>query len=151
MKKVAICLSLLFPSVGFACPSIEGTWVSSLEKFESFNQQWANVEDKPWSFMIQTQGREIISYRDNAEMVIDSPETELEVGDKTITRPSSLERVPFSLLGCTENSVALQYERYGKKEISQLHFENDDLYWVYMGAAGADGNSHIREYYSRQK
>lgn len=151
MKRVLMCLSLMIPSVGYCCPLLDGTWTSSKEKFESFNKQWANVEDKAWSFMIQTQGIEVINFNGKNEMNVHSPEIELKMGKKTMKRPASEERINFNVLGCTINSIAIQYERYGKKEISQLHFENEDTYWVYMGTAGTGGNSHIREYYTRNK
>lgn len=131
--------------------TIDGTWTSSLEKFESFNKQWANVEDKAWSFMVQTQGMEVIKYKENSEMVVNFPEIQLKMGDKKMKRPSSEEHINFNILGCTSKSVAIQYERHEKTEISQLHFEGEDTYWVYMGVSGAGGNSHIREYYTRNK
>ncbi|WP_102798843.1 hypothetical protein [Bowmanella denitrificans] len=151
MKRVLMCLSVMIPSVGYCCPSLDGTWTSSIEKFESFNKKWANIEDKAWSFMIQTQGIEVIKYNGENKMSINSPEIEIKVGEKKMKRPPSEERITFNVLGCTSKSIAMQYERYGEKKISQLHFENEDTYWVYMGSAGTDGNSHIREYYTRNK
>jgi len=149
MKRILMCLPFVFPSVSYCCPSLNGTWTSSLEKFESFNKQWAKVEDKAWSYMLQTQGLEIINFNGKNEMTVSFPGIELKMGDKQMKRPPSQEHITYNVLGCTSKSIALQYERYGEKKISQLHFENDDTYWVYMGAAGADGNSHIREYYTR--
>ncbi len=151
MKKTLLLLSVIVPSIGYCCPSLEGTWSSSLEKFASFNKQWANVENKPWSYMTQTQGHESINFTGKNEMVISSPATAIKMGNRTIEHPASEERITFDILGCTEKSIALQYKRYGKTEISQLHFENENTYWIYMGAAGSDGNSHIREYYTKSQ
>ena len=151
MNKVLICLIFMVPSIGFCCPMLDGTWSSSLEKFESFNQRWAKVDNKPWIYMLQTQGLEVIKFKDNNKMVISFPEIELKMGDRKMKRPSSEQQIQFEVLACTDNSIVLQYERNGHLQISQLHFENDDTYWVYMGAADSDGNSHIREYYTRNK
>lgn len=151
MKKILLLLTFMIPNIAYCCPSLDGTWTSSLEKFESFNKKWANVGAKPWSFMIQTQGLEVIKFTADNEMFISSPEVELKMGERKMKLPSSEERVKFDILGCTNNSIVLKYERNGKVGVSELHFENDDSYWVYMGRAGADGNSHIREYYTRNK
>ncbi|WDE07589.1 hypothetical protein SG34_012280 [Thalassomonas viridans] len=147
MKKIFIFLPFLAPDIAFSCPSLQGTWLSSLEKFESFNNRWANIDDRAWSFMEQTQGHEIIKFNDNNEMLVSTPEIEVKVGEKTMKLPPNEERINFSVLGCTDKSIALKYQRYGKMRISQLHFENDNTYWEYMGTSASDGNSHIREYY----
>lgn len=141
----------MIPTVAFCCPSLEGTWSSSLEKFESFNMKWANIEDRPWSFMSQTQGFETIIFSSNNEMLISTPEIEVKIGEKVMKRPPHEEKISFDVLGCTDNNIVLKYERYGKARISQLHFENDNTFWEYMGVAGRDGNSHIREYYTKTK
>jgi hypothetical protein len=151
MKKILIGLSLIISSVTVACPSLDGKWLSSLEKFDQFNKRWANVDSKAWSFMLQTQGHELIEYKSSKEMVISSPEIEIKIGDKKMMRPSSEEHMNFNVLGCTENNIVLKYEQNDKVQISTLYFENKDTYWVYMGKVGSDGNSHIREYYMRNK
>jgi hypothetical protein len=151
MKKILVCLSFMIPSVAFCCPSLEGTWSSSLEKFESFNVKWANVEDKPWSYMSQTQGYETIIFNSNNEMLISTPAIEVKIGEKVMKMPSKSEQISFDVLGCTDKDIVLKYERYGKVRISQLHFDNADTYWEYMGVSGRDGNSHIREYYTKTK
>jgi len=151
MKKIFIYLSLIIPSVTLACPSLDGKWLSSLEKFNQFNMRWANVDTRAWSFMVQTQGRELIEYKNSNEMVISFPEIEIKIGDKKMERPASKELVNFNILGCSEKNIVLKYERNGKTHLSNLHFENKDTYWVYMGKVGSDGNSHIREYYTRNK
>ncbi len=151
MKKLLTCLPFLIPSVGFCCPSLEGTWSSSIQNFESFNKKWANIDDKAWSYMTQTQGHEVIVFNNMKEMLISTPEIEVKMGERKVKLPPKKEQINFSILGCTDNSVVLQYERYGKAQISQLHFENDNTYWEYMGAPGSDGNSHIREYYTKAK
>lgn len=66
-------------------------------------------------------------------------------------QPPKEEQINFDTLGCTNKSIFLKYQRYGKTQISQLHFDNDNTYWQYMGALGSDGNSHIREYYIKTK
>jgi hypothetical protein len=149
MKKILICLSFMIPNVAFSCPSLEGTWSSSKEKFESFNKRWANVDNKAWSFMVQTQGHEVITFTGNTKMLIATPELELTMGDRKIKRPSQEERINIDVLGCTDKNIVLKYERNGEVKISQLHFENDDTFWEYMGVAGRSGNGHIREYYTK--
>jgi hypothetical protein len=151
MKKLLIGLSFMIPSVGFCCPSLEGTWSSSLEKFESFNKKWSKIDKNAWSFMSQTQGFETIIFKSNKEMLISTPVIELKMGEKVMKLPSKEEQISFNVLGCTDKSIVLQYDRYGKTHISQLQFENDNTYWEYMGTAGSDGNSHIREYYTKTK
>ncbi len=141
----------MIPSIGFCCPSLEGTWSSSLEKFQGFNKQWANVNNNAWSFMIQTQGHEEITFNGNTEMIIVTPKIDIKMGDKKITQPPKKEHISIDVLGCTDKSIVLKYERSGKIKISQLHFENEDVFWEYMGVAGRDGNSHIREYYTKTK
>jgi len=150
MIKILIGLSFMVPSVAFSCPSLEGTWSSSLEKFESFNQKWARVDDKAWAFMSQTQGHETIIFNEK-EMLISTPEIVVKVGDKSMKLPAKDEQVTIKVLGCTDNSIVLKYERYGEEHISQLQFENTNTYWEYMGSSGSDGNSHIREYYIKTK
>ena len=59
----------MIPSLGFCCPSLEGTWTSSIQKFESFNKKWANIDDKAWSFMTQTQGHETIVFNTNTNAI----------------------------------------------------------------------------------
>jgi hypothetical protein len=151
MKKLLICLPFIIPSVGFCCPSFEGTWSSSIQKFESFNKKWANIDDKAWSYMTQTQGHEVIVFNNMKEMVISTPEIEIKMGERKMKFAAKKEQINFSILGCTDNSIVLQYERYGKAQISQLQFENANTYWEYMGDPGSDGNSHIREYYTKAK
>lgn len=149
MKKLLIGLSFILPSVGSCCPSLEGTWSSSIDKFEFFNKKWANIDEKAWSFMAQTQGREVIIFSDMKEMFIATPEIEVKMGERKMKIPSKEENISFNILGCTDKSIVLEYERYGKIQISQLHFENENTYWEYMGTSGGDGNSHIREYYTK--
>lgn len=149
MKKVVVALSLLIPSIGFTCPSLDGKWSSSKEKFVEFNKRWVNVESKAWSFMIQTQGIETIEFKSSGIMVISTPEVELVMGNKKIKRPESKEKINFSILGCNASSIVLKYERNEKTQISYIQFENDSTYWEYMGKPGRSGNGHIREYYTR--
>ncbi|MFT6991394.1 MAG: hypothetical protein ACJASL_003381 [Paraglaciecola sp.] len=139
----------MIPNIAFSCPSLEGTWSSSLDKFESFNKRWANIDNRAWSYMTQTQGHEIIIFNGDKEMFISTPEIEVKMGEKAMKLPSKEERLSLDVLGCTDKSMVIKYERYGKTHISQLHFENDNAYWEYMGASGSDGNSHIREYYTK--
>ena len=140
-------MSLIMPNVALACPSLEGTWSSSLEKFKTFNERWASIDDKAWSFMVQTQGHEVITFEGNTVMNIATPELELSMGNKKIKRPAQKERIDINVLGCTDKTIVLKYERSGEIKISQLHFDNDGLFWEYMGVAGRSGNGHIREYY----
>lgn len=151
MKKILVCLSFLIPSVAFGCPSLEGNWSSSLEKFKSFNKRWANIDNKVWSFMIQTQGHEVITFQNNTKMIITTPEIELNMGEKKIKRAPKEERININVLGCTDNNIVLKYERNGEVKISKFHFENDDTFWEYMGVPGRSGNGHIREYYIKTK
>lgn len=72
----------MIPSVGFCCPSLEGAWLSSLQKFESFNRKWANIDDKAWSFMIQNQGHEVIVFNQMKEMLIAILEVKVKMGAK---------------------------------------------------------------------
>jgi len=141
----------MIPSVAFCCPSLEGTWLSSLEKFESFNKKWANIDKRAWSYMSQTQGYETIIFKDNKEMFVSTPEIAMKMGDKVMQIPSKEEQISFNVLGCTDNSIVLQYNRYGNTQISHLQFENGTTYWEYMGTSDSDGNSHIREYYTKTK
>jgi len=141
----------MIPNVAFACPSLEGTWSSSIGKFESFNKRWANIDDNAWSFMVQTQGKEIITFNANTSMIIVTPELEFNMGGNKIKRPSKKEHIKIDVLGCTDTNIVLKYERDGEVKISQFHFENDDTFWEYMGVAGKSGNGHIREYYSKIK
>ena len=141
----------MIPSVGLCCPALEGTSSSSIEKFETFNKRWANVDKKAWSFMVQTQGHEVITFKSNKEMIIATPEIELNIGDKIIKRPSKEERINIDILGCTDKNIVLKYERNGKVKISQFHFENENTFWEYMGVAGRGGNGHIREYYTKAR
>lgn len=150
MKKLILCLSLVLPNIAMSCPTLTGTWTSSSEKFELFNKKWANVEDNAWAFMTQTQGKEVITFNNKQEMRINTPDIEITMGEKTMTMPAKEERINYSILGCTDSSIVLQFERYGKTQISQLHFENETTYWEYMGNSQNDGNSHIREYYTKR-
>jgi len=149
MKKILLCLSFMIPSVGLCCPSLQGTWSSSLDKFETFNKRWANVDNKAWSFMLQTQGHEEITFKGNKEMIIVTPEIEIKIGDKSMKIPRKEENININILGCSDKSISLKYERNGKVKISQFHFENEGVFWEYMGVPGRDGNSHIREYYTK--
>ena len=141
----------MIPSVAFSCPSLEGTWESSKEQFETFNKRWANIDSKAWSFMTQTQGLEVITFKNNKVMIIATPEFELKMGDRKIKRPPKEERINIDILGCTDKNIALKYERNGEVKISQLHFESDNTFWEYMGVAGRSGNGHIREYYTKTR
>ena len=151
MKKLLICFYFIIPSVGFCCPLLEGTWTSSLQKFESFNKKWANIDKKAWSFMIQTQGQEVIEFNNSNEMLISTPEIEIKMREKTIKLPKTTEKIKFNILGCTNQSIVLKYDRYGQAQITQLHFDDSSTYWEYMGVSGSDGNSHIREYFTKTK
>ena len=147
LKTLACAVVILSPVAGAACPNMEGTWQSSKEKFVAFNKTWANVEERAWAYMLQTQGLEHIVFAPDGQMIIRTPGFELKMGERTIPRPSQEEKINFDVLGCTEKSIVIKYERYGSERISQLHFDSDDSYWVYMGTPGSDGNSHIREFY----
>lgn len=151
MKNLFICFSLIVPSIGFCCPTLDGKWASSLQEFELFNKKWANVDANAWSFMMQTQGHEVIEFNDKNEMLITTPEIKFEMGTKKMTLPAKKELITFDIIGCTENSIALKYERYGKAHITQMHFEKEHTFWQYMGSTGSDGNSHIREFYVKAK
>jgi hypothetical protein len=151
IKQLLIALSLLVPCIGYTCPTLDGTWTSSKEKFVEFNKRWANVESKAWNFMIQTQGIETIEFKASGNMIIDTPEVELVMGKNKIKRPSSKEQTTYKILGCNSNSIVLEYQRNGKTQISHLQFDNDNTYWEYMGKPGRSGNGHIREYYTREQ
>ncbi|MFY8350569.1 hypothetical protein AAEU29_08560 [Pseudoalteromonas sp. SSM20] len=150
MKKIIICLSLMLPNIAVSCPTLEGTWTSSIEKFKSFNKKWANLDARAWAFMSQTQGHELIEFNSKKEMRISTPEIQVKMGEKAITMPAKEELINYSVLGCNDTSIVLQFDRYGKTQISQFHFENETTFWEYMGSAKSDGNSHIREYYIKK-
>jgi len=141
----------MIPNVAFSCPLLEGSWLSSAENFEAFNKRWANVDSQAWSFMVQTQGHEVITFKGNTKMIIVTPELEIKMGDRKIKRPPKEERIDIEVLGCTDENIVLKYERNDEVKISQLHFENDDTFWEYMGVAGRSGNGHIREYYTKMR
>lgn len=149
MKKLILTFSLMIPNIVSACPDLEGTWLSSKEKFVEFNKKWANVETIAWDFMLQNQGIETIEFKPDNTMVISTPEVELVVGERKVKSPASKESIDFSILGCNKRSIAIMYERYGETQISKFHFENPNIYWEYMGVAGRSGNGHIREFYTK--
>lgn len=149
VKKILIGMCLLIPHISYSCPALEGKWLSSVDKFQQFNRQWAHIEDKAWAYMMQTQGKEIINYQTDNVMVITSPEMVISMAGQNITQASSEEKIKFDVLGCTPQSIVIKYERYSQVNISHLQFENDNTYWEYMGTANNSGNSHIREYYTK--
>lgn len=145
-----VSLVLSIPSISFACPVLEGTWLSSKALFINFNKQWANIEKPAWNFMLQSQGLEKIEFTSTRKMIIRTEKSAIIMGSKTIERPSTTEVLDFEVLGCTPQSMVIQYTRHEKPQISQLQFENDNTYWEYMGKPGRSGNGHIREYYTKQ-
>ena len=151
MRVVLLGLSLLLPIGTQACPVLSGEWISSKEKFTSFNKKWANVEPQAWSFMLQTQGKEVVEFTADNQMLITTPEIALKMGEKTITLPASKERIAIKILGCTPDSTVIQYERYDKVHLTHMNFENQNVFWQYMGNPQQDGNSHIREFYVRKR
>ena len=151
MRIVLLGLSLLLPISAKGCPALNGKWMSSLEKFTSFNKKWANVEEQAWSFMLQTQGKEAIEFTVDNLMLITTPEIALKRGEKTITLPASEERIEIEILGCTPDSTVIKFERYDKVHIAHLNFENKNVFWQYMGVPRQDGNSHIREFFVKKR
>ena len=151
MRIALLGLSLLLPISAQSCPALIGEWESSLEKFTSFNKKWANVEEQAWSFMLQTQGKELVEFTVDNQMLITTPEIALKRGDKTVTLPASEERIAIKILGCTADSTVIQYERYDKEHIAHLNFENKNVFWQYMGVPRQDGNSHIREFFVKKR
>ena len=149
MKVVFITLALLLPQLSFACPLLAGKWQSSLEQFKQFNQRWANIDARPLSFMLQTQGKETIEYASDKQIKITGRAHQITMGERTLNIPSFAEESAYQSLGCTENSIAIKTKVADKWQISLLNFVTEDMYWVYMGDPESDGNSHIREFYIR--
>lgn len=149
MRYLAAGIALVCTFSSSACPTLEGAWTSSKEAFIQFNQRWANIDADAWQFMLQNQGLETLMFSATGDMLITTPETELTMAGKTVVQEATLEQSAYSVLGCAEQSVVIEYQRYGEKRISTFQFDTADTMWEYAGQPGKSGNGHIREFFIR--
>ncbi len=150
MKKFII-LTLLFHSAGlFACPNFYGKWQSSAKLTIEFNKKWSNIEQKAMSFIEQTIGTSITEISKNQITFFDTKKT-VTINGKQYDWPAINETTTYKLLGCTEDSVVIEYNIFGQHFISQLFFPNEDTYWLYSGNTRLTNNAHTREYFVRMK
>ena len=151
MKIALLAVIVILPGVSIACPDLEGTWFSSKEKFIEFNQRWANIDTKAWSFMLQTQGLERIEFAAENKMTINTPESEIKLGERNITNKAKTEEINYRVLGCSEKGVVIEYRRYGDAQISHFQFDDQNTFWEYVGRPGQSGNGHVREFFTRKQ
>jgi len=149
--KIIICILVLTSSNCFGCPKLEGKWNSSASLTNKFNDQRAIIEEKTREFRSQLIGKSTTEYR-NGKLIITMPPIEqVIISGKSYPWDSSEIRSKYTLLACTKNSVVIRYTVFGSTFISVLSFESSDVYWVYDGQVGGNGNDHTREYFTRAK
>ena len=150
MKKFIIS-ALLFHSAGlFACPNFYGKWQSSAKLTMEFTKQWSNIEPRAMAFLEQTTGTSITEVTKKYIAISDTNKT-LTINGKQLEWPATNEKTTYKLLGCTEDSVVIEYHLFNQHFINQLHFPNKNTYWVYTGSALLTNNAHTREYFVRIK
>ena len=150
MKHTAFLL-ILISSCSLACPKLEGKWHSSAALTNKFNDERAIIDEKTREFRAQLVGKSTVEYRKGEVSMTMPPSNKIIIQGKTYPWDSSQMRSKYSLLGCTKNSVMIKYEAFGSSSIYKLNFESADIYWVYDGQAGGNGNDHTREYFTRVK
>ena len=151
MKRITFLITTLFSYPIMACPSLEGTWLSSYDLSKSFNDERAVIEERTKEFRSQLIGKSTVTYTKDTVSLEMEPIDKVVIQGKEYPWDSSPMTSPYKVLGCTENTIVIKFSAGDTPFINKLNFENKNTYWVYEGQANGTGNDHTREYFVRAK
>ena len=149
MKKIILTLSIVFSiafsACGHSCPSILGEWQSSRELSYEYAKSAEGITENQLEFISQAFGHLKFTYYPKYALQHETPEFPIVINGKNHPMSFEEKHQKVKYLKCTKELVVVRFITDEKEiEIMELHFVNENTFWVSSG-------SKIREYFIRNK
>ncbi len=148
MKNIAFIFLLGIFNQAIACPEIEGTWKSSAELSNRFNESYAILTDGIKELNSQIYGNSVMTFKSGV-VTLESLISQVTIDGETHEWDGSYEGT-YEILGCTEGSIVLKLKVENLEYLSLIQFNKENTMWIYNGYLFDTGNGHSREYFVRQ-
>ncbi len=150
-KTIVAILLLVVVQPANAGNRLLGTWKSSLEMTKNFYIEHAILKSNQLEFIEQTFGELEVEYKKKS-LVTRSNDKTIKINGKEFNLKGLNNEVPYQILFETDRKVVLKQKNLdGRWDTTTLIFENDDVYWEYVGENKYGSLLNIREYFVRVK
>lgn len=127
-----------------------GTWKSDKELTSKFNRENAILKKKQSTFLESVTGFLTVEYKKDGTVKSFIPKKTYIFNKKEIKMEEWKDTQKLKVLGYTSSSIVIESENeYFGKTVSIIHFETDDIYWMYL--SDCHTNVHAREYFKKIK
>ncbi len=143
---LVLAAQFISPAIGFAEPSLAGTWKSDREISAAFNDAHSRLAPKTADFLRQSMGRLTLTITAN-EIAYVMPDFEATIEGSNHAIVGFSERHPYKILATTNDSLAiLTTEPVSHAEVVVVYnFDGADRMWLYIKMS----DLNIREYFTR--
>jgi hypothetical protein len=152
MKKlVAALMATAMASTASACPSLNGTWISSHDLTMAFTRAHAKLEERTDHFLDQMMGRLTMRF-DGTRVFSNLPDWDAEIAGKPYHLTGFHEASDYQVLFCSDSVIVVKARQpvTGKEVATVYNFVDKDTAWVYQGSADRGApDLNIREYFVR--
>jgi len=150
MKLLILLLTVALPFEVFSI-SLEGTWKSSKELTNKYNNENTILDDRKRSSLSQLMGHMTIDYR-NGISKLEMPTITIYANDKEYVLEGNSEESFYKVVASDKNTIVIETKDFDdSKTLVVYHFE-DDTIWVYVAENSSLFTSeNTREYFLRIK
>ena len=147
-----LLLSVISTSAG-ADSRLIGKWVSDRDMTISFVKKHLKRTDEQLEVLAQMFGRMVIVIDKEGQYSINYPDHEIQTQKKSYEMEGFEAEGSYKVLGTDKNSTAIKLNASNKDDgkIELIHFVSEDVIWIYSGGDEFLEDSHIREYFRRNK
>lgn len=146
IKNFIKYLILSLSSSIYADNRLEGKWKSSLELTKEYNDRYAKLEKNQVEFINQVAGTLEVTYL-KSEYLMNDTSRQIEINNKKFQWHADKSRYPYKIISSDDSKVVIKAKGLdGAWKVNTIHFESNDVYWVYWGE---DFAVHAREYFVR--
>jgi hypothetical protein len=131
MKTLCVAAIFLLCNQAVACPNILGTWQSSKELSEKYNQKNAQLSQAMTELLKQILGILKLTYTESAVHEHGAPTIKVTIKGKQSDFYFEDLNYKYEVLSCTNDSITLKsyYPYIGEPLVTTINFVNENLYW----------------------
>ena len=125
-----------------------GTWKSDREATIDYNRNHTKISDRELQALGQMFGHLIVVYQSGGRSSTTMEAHTITRGTETESFDSLSDKSAYRIVAKDDDSVVIELGE--DKTILTIHFEGDNMYWIYLGDKDLSGR-HMREYFRRIK
>ena len=128
-----------------SCEVLLGTWKSDKEISIEYNFKYFEPTEEQQEFYNQVLGNMKLTYTETTIKEHFVPTIKIKVKNKTLDFGIEESEYSYEVISCNEGTVKVKFlDPLGEDKISEIHFENENLYWISFGDPEV-----FREYFAR--